>query len=64
MAKMIKDTAELLCPTCGQKLAFVRVIKTYVDASKSGDQPFKGMIRRCKCGSFDKQGVDQKALVG
>ena len=64
MAKMIKDTVELACPICAQKYSYARVVKTWIDPAAKNDLPFKGMIRRCKCGSFDQQGRDQKSIVG
>lgn len=64
MAKMIKDTAKITCDVCGQEFAFARVIKPWADPNSKDDVPFKGMVRRCKCGSFDKEGNDVKKLVG
>jgi hypothetical protein len=64
MAKMIKDSTKVVCDTCGQNVIFARVIKPWADAATAGDAPFKGMVRRCKCGSFDTQGKDVKKLVG
>jgi hypothetical protein len=64
MAKMIKDTVKAVCGTCGANYVFARVIKPWADPATEGDAPFKGMVRRCKCGSFDSQGKDVKKLVG
>ena len=64
MAKMVKDTQKLICPRCSKEILYARVVKTWVDPSKKGDRMFKGMIHRCQCGVFDKEGRDVKALVG
>ncbi|MBF0199124.1 MAG: hypothetical protein HQL32_15520 [Planctomycetes bacterium] len=64
MAKMIKDSTKLVCPKCGEDVAFARVFKTWVDPKKDGDTQFRGMVRRCKCGSFDASGQNVKSLVG
>ena len=61
---MIKDSTKVVCDTCGQNVAFVKVIKPWSDPNLKDDVPFKGMVRRCKCGTFDGEGKDIKKLVG
>lgn len=63
MAKMVKETVKHICKVCGAEVLHAKAFKTWADPAKKGDRPFKGMIRRCKCGIFDSTGRNMAGII-
>ena len=62
MGKMVKDSKKVVCKVCNKNVTFAKVIKSFSDP-KTNYKPFRGMVRRCECGTFDKSGRDVGAIV-